>query len=256
MRASPTALQLRRFTAITRYGMLLWLLPMACGGSDPVWPGDGAVRVLFIGNSLTFYNDLPDMLHELAQADGGRVLETRDLSQAAYALEDHWNDGWPREVLAEGGWDVVILQQGPSSLPENRENLVTWSMRWANAIRAQGGVPALYMVWPERARMSYFDDVSLSYRIAAEAADGVLFPAGDAWIAAWDEDPTLPLYGPDDFHPSEMGTYLAALTIYRGLTGREPPSLAIAGVSDVADDILHGAARRAVEAVTLETVGR
>jgi len=252
MRVLPTRFSLRRLT----YGMVLWMLPLACGGSDPVWPGDGTLHVLFIGNSLTFYNDLPGMLHDLAQADSGRVLEVRDLSQGGYALEDHWNDGWPRDVLAEGGWDVVILQQGPSSLPENRDNLVTWSKRWADAIRAQDGVPALYMVWPERARMSYFDDVSLSYRTAAEAAEALLFPAGDAWIAAWDEDPTLPLYGPDEFHPSAMGSYLAALTIYRGLTGREPPSLAIAGVSNVEDAILHNAARRTVGAVTLGTVGR
>lgn len=239
----------RRPGAVMRHAaLLLALLPAACG-SDPAWPDGEALRVLFIGNSLTSTNDLPGMLRQLAWADGTRALETRDLSSGGYALEDHWNDGWPRDVLAEGGWDVVILQQGPSSLPESRENLVAWAQTWADAIRAQGGEPALYMVWPERWRMDAFDDVSLSYRTAAEAADALLLPAGDAWVAAWEENPDLPLYGTDDFHPSQVGTYLAALTIYRGLTGTTPPSLSIPGLSRTDDAILQDAARRAVEAI-------
>ncbi|MDH4350141.1 MAG: hypothetical protein OEY20_04885 [Gemmatimonadota bacterium] len=202
-----------------------------------------------MGNSLTYFNDLPQMLERMASADGFRNLETLDVSRANYGLEDHWGDADSRDALAEGGWDVVIMQQGPSSLPESRVDLVTWSSTWADAIRAQGGVPALYMVWPDRSRLDFFDDVSLSYRTAAAEADAELFPAGDAWRAAWDEKLTLPLYGPDDFHPSVMGTYLAALTIYRGLTGRDPPSLSGLGISAADDAILQRAARTAVEAV-------
>jgi hypothetical protein len=189
------------------------------------------------------------MLEQMAEADGDRVLETRDLSQGGYALEDHWVDQWPRDVVAEGGWDVVVLQQGPSSLPENRDHLVYWSKIWADLIREQGGVPALYMVWPDRSRVRYFDEVSLSYRTAAEAVDGLLFAVGDAWQEAWQRDETLPLYDTDDLHPSPMGTYLAALTIYRGLTNRDAPSITVFGVGTVEDAILHDAAREAQAAV-------
>lgn len=234
--------------AVLHRAMVVPLLFAACG-SDPVWPGGEPFRALFVGNSLTYFNDLPQMLERMAAADGNRELETFDASQGGYALEDHWGDPNSRDALAEGGWDVVIMQQGPSSLPENRENLVTWAGTWADAIRAQGGVPAMYMVWPDRTRLEFFDDVSLSYRTAAAEADAELYPAGDAWRAAWAEKLTLPLYGPDDFHPSVMGTYLAALTIYRGLTGRDPPSLSDLGISAADDAILQRAARTAVEAV-------
>ena len=67
---------------------------------------------------------------------------------------------------------------------------------------------------------------------AAEAVDGLLLPAGEAWVEAWKEDPSLSLYGPDNFHPSEMGSYLAALVIYAGLYGTSsqglPSSLTLA----------------------------
>ena len=53
-----------------------------------------------------------------------------------------------------------------------------------------------------------------SYRNAAKAAGADLFPAGDAWRRAWACDRSLALYGPDGFHPSRLGTYLAALVVY------------------------------------------
>jgi hypothetical protein len=203
------------------------------------------VRVLFLGNSLTYTNDLPGMLERLAAADGAVEITTRDASQPAYALEDHWGDAQSRAALNEGGWDVVVLQQGPSSLPESRDNLVTWAATWGAAIRDQGGAPALYMVWPDRSRLAFFDDVRASYEAAADTVDGAFFPAGEAWRAAWAQDPDLALYGPDDFHPSVSGTYLAALTIYRGITGRAPPSLTSLGLTDELDALLQAAAAEA-----------
>lgn len=218
---------------------------LACG-SDP-GGDDGILHVLFVGNSLTYENDLPAMLRRMGTADG-LIVETVDASVPGFALEDHWSYPPSRDALDEGGWDVVVLQQGPSSLPASRDNLVTWAGVWADAIRDGRATPALYMVWPERERLNVFDDVVLSYRTAAQQADAELYAAGEAWLAAWETDPGLPLYGADGFHPSVMGTYLAALTLYRGLTGRTPPSLGGLGISDEDDAVLQAAAREAAAA--------
>lgn len=225
--------------------LLTALAGAACGDAGPA-AGD-TVRVLFVGNSLTYENDLPGMLEQLAAAGGVIGIVTRDASQPGYALEDHWNTPASRAALDEGGWDVVILQQGPSSLPESRANLVTWAGAWGDAIRERGGAPALYMVWPDRSRLAFFDDVRESYEAGAEAADGALYPAGEAWRSAWDRDPSLALYGPDDFHPSVLGTYLAALTIYRGITGRAPPPLPWLGIAPETERLLQDAAAEADE---------
>lgn len=227
---------------MTRSLLAISLAILACG-SDPTGP-NGTLHVLFVGNSLTYSNNLPDMLSRIGGADGV-VIETEDVSVGGYALEDHWANAQSRAALAEGGWDVVVLQQGPSSLPANQENLATWASTWADAIREQGATPALYMVWPERARLDALPVVIASYRNAALEADARLYAAGEAWQAAWEADPTLPLYGPDEFHPSVMGSYLAALTIYRGLTGRSPPSLGGLGISADDDAVLQAAAREA-----------
>jgi len=187
----------------------------ACG-STPAGPAAGspdpdALGILFVGNSLTFFHDMPSLLERMLR-DAGADPDVRSVAFPNFGLEDHWLEGSARALIAGGGWDVVILQQGPSAT-EGRPSLLDYSQRFATEIRAAGGVPALYMVWPAAARSSDFPGVEQSYAMAADLVDGYLFPAGSAWLAAWESDPDLPLYGPDGFHPSALGSYLAALTM-------------------------------------------
>jgi hypothetical protein len=181
--------------------------------------GSSSQRILFIGNSLTTANDLPRLVETLAAAEGGPHLQCTAVTAANFSLEDHWNDGDALRAIRGGGWSAVVLQQGPSSLDESRAVLVDYAERFAAEVRSVGARPALYMVWPSRARRADFERVSASYATAARAVDGVLLPAGDAWVAAWRLDADLALYGSDGFHPSRLGSVLAALVIYRGLVG-------------------------------------
>jgi hypothetical protein len=187
-------------------------------------PDDGT-RVLFIGNSLTSTNNLPDMLERLAVLGGGAEIVTMNVSFGGFALEDHWNNGTAARALSEHRWDFVVMQQGPSSVPENQLHLAEWSSRFEPLIRAAGAEPVLYMVWPSLQRFADFPAVRDSYRKAAARVGGIFSPGGDAWLAAWDVTPALGLYGSDQFHPSPAGTYLAALTLLGRLRGVDPTTL-------------------------------
>lgn len=178
------------------------------------------LRILFIGNSLTTANNLPALVEALARADGPVRIETRTVAFPDHSLEDHWNRGDAVRAIREGKWDVVVLQQGPSALPESRTLLREFTKGFNAEISKAGARTALYMVWPSSSRASDFDAVSRSYASAAADVGGLLLPAGDAWRAAWRRDKALALYGPDGFHPSALGTYLSALVIYRQVTGR------------------------------------
>ena len=153
------------------------------------------------------------MVCELARA-AERSAVCESVAKPDYSLEDHWNERDARQAIARG-WDVVVLQQGPSALSESRVLLVDYTKRFDAEIRRTGARTALYMVWPSRTRRGDFPGVSQSYTAAAKAVGGLLLPAGDAWRAAWSIDPDLALYGPDGLHPTTMGTYLASLVIYR-----------------------------------------
>ncbi len=208
----------------------------ACQDAGPVaTPGSASLRVLFIGNSLTYVNDLPGTLAGIALS-GGDTIHVEMVARPNYALIDHLTQhSGAEEAIARGGWNVVVLQQGPTSLPVNRDSLILWTRMFDPMIRAVGARPALYMVWPAAGRPQDFDAVRTSFQAAAQAVDGIFLPAGVAWVDAWQRNATLPLYGSDGFHPSPLGTWLAALTIYEALTGHDPrqlpPRAAVNGIA-------------------------
>lgn len=184
-------------------------------------PAPGGIHVLFVGNSLTYVNDLPGTVAAIA-ASVGDTVRVASVTGPDLALIDHLNGA--TNAVADvrlGGWQYVVLQQGPSSVPVNRDTLVLGAVTFDHLVRAQGGRTALYMVWPTIDRFAFFDAVRQSYQAAATAVDGVFMPAGQAWITAWASDSTLQFYASDGLHPTELGTYLAALVIYEKVTGHD-----------------------------------
>ena len=209
---------------------IAFLAVTGCGGSGaPVEPPPMAApatyRVLFIGNSLTYFNDLPGTVAGLA-GSANVTIHVASVALPNLALIDHVEgSSGALEAIRQGRWNYVVLQQGPSSLALSRDTLVLATRVLATEIRAIGARTALLMVWPESGRFAVFDDVRDSYRAAADDVGGLFFPAGEAWRTAWASDPQLPLYGPDGYHPSELGTYLAALVVYEGITGKDSRAL-------------------------------
>lgn len=210
--------------------LVLFLALAGCDGGNGSLEPTPVYRVLFIGNSLTYVNDLPATVAQLASS----VRETVEVAAVArpnFALIDHANGNSNAvEVIQSGEWDYVVLQQGPSSLDLSRDTLILATRLLDPSIRAAGGRSALLMVWPESTRFEFFDDVRGSYQLAAQEVDGLFLPAGEAWLGAWKLDPQLQLYGPDGYHPSELGTYLAALVVYEGITGHDARTLPAAAI--------------------------
>jgi hypothetical protein len=171
----------------------------------------GDVTILFVGNSLTYTNDLPGMVEAVAGA-AGLDVGTASVAQPNYALEDHWRSGI-RQMVQRLRPDWVVMQQGPSSLPENQDNLARWADSLAAAARAVDARPALLMVWPSRDRWFALDDVRDGYRAAARGVDGHFIPAGELFRVLEADHPEIPALGPDQFHPSPFGSLAAALAV-------------------------------------------
>ena len=185
-----------------------------------------AARVLFIGNSLTYANDLPGMIEAVAaQAGLEKRVTCRAIARPDYSLEDHWKDGAAVRTIREEPWTLVVLQQGPSSLAESQAALRDYTKRFDAEVRRRGASVTLYGVWPPASRSQAFDAVTASYAQAARDVGGTLVPVGEGWRAAWRRDASLQFYGADGFHPSPTGTYLAALMFFERITGRSPIGL-------------------------------
>ena len=206
---------------------------ISCGNSVEPQPA-GGIRVLFVGNSLTYVNDLPGTLARMALSVGDTIQVTT-IALPNFALIDHYVGGTDAVATIDSRrWDYVVLQQGPSTTPINRDSLIIATRLFAPHIRDAGAVPALYMVWPSRDRVAFFDAARTSYQMAADTVDGIFMPAGAAWLKAWETNPNLDLYHPDGLHSSALGTYLAALVIYERLTGHDarllPASATVEGI--------------------------
>ena len=191
--------------------------------TDPTDLGPGR-RVLFIGNSYLYTQDVPGIVQALADSAGGDQLAVATVAGPDLALIDHWNIGTARSVIAQGGWEWVVLQQGPSSTALNRDTLRLATQYFAADIANIDAVPALFSAWPAENRRQDFPRAIESYTLAAADVSGMLLPIASAWLAAWDRDPDLQLYL-DGLHPSVDGAYLTALVIYARLLGQSPSGL-------------------------------
>ncbi|HEY0740739.1 MAG TPA: SGNH/GDSL hydrolase family protein [Chryseosolibacter sp.] len=173
-------------------------------------------NMLFVGNSLTYTNNLPSLLETIAKADDV-VIKTEMIAFPNYALEDHWNERNVSSTLSKTKFDYVIFQQGPSGLPASRQNLIQYALKFSEMCKAKGTLMCMYGVWPSVDRAFDFPNVIASYQIAADTCDAILLPAGKAWKSIIDQHKTFPLYSSDGFHPSIQGSILSALVIYTSL---------------------------------------
>jgi hypothetical protein len=204
---------------------LLSLGVIACLGesSGPQLVGEGA-RILFIGNSHTYVNDVPGILQALADSAGGETIATLSIANANYALIDHWTDGVALREIDKGSWRFVVMQQGWTPAGVCRDTLRLATQLFAERIRNAGATPAVTEIWAPASRPGQSLGTIESYRLAAEDVSGLLLPVAEAWQEAQNRQPGLTLYQ-DDMHANEAGSYLAALVMYARIFNTSPVGL-------------------------------
>lgn len=206
----------------------LAVLALLCAGS--LAAQTPRLRVLFLGNSLTDGNNVPALVQGMAAAQGVQI-DYEAITPGGVDLSDHWNSS-SRTRLQQGGFNVLVLQQGPSTAESSQAHLRQWAMTWADEARRFGTEPALYMVWAPLTQANGFELSALSYRNAATAANATVFPAGEVLQQVRRTNPEIQLFGSDGFHAAPHGSFLAAMVIARGLVGLDPARVpnAVAGV--------------------------
>lgn len=182
----------------------------------------GGHHVLFIGNSLTYTNDLPSTVAGLASSVGD-TIRVAMVALPNFAVIDHaLGLSNAVSVIQSQQWDYVLLQQGPTTTAVNRDTLIIATKALDPIVKASGGRTAQLMSWPDATSPGLFPLVrGSSQAAAASVSNGVFIPAGDAWRAALEQNASLPLYAGDGYHPAPLGTYLAALVIYEKITGHD-----------------------------------
>ncbi|WP_298900027.1 SGNH/GDSL hydrolase family protein [uncultured Psychroserpens sp.] len=174
---------------------------------------DKSKQLLFVGNSLTYTNDLPKIVEHIA-SNFNETVETIALCYPNYALVDHLKEGKLQKLLKTGTFDYVIVQQGPSSQNEGKQMLLNDGAKIKVLCDDNGSQLAFFMVWPSKYYYHTFDAVIANHKLAAKTNNALLCPVGELWKAYDTVKGLETLYSTDDFHPSKAGSFLAALTIF------------------------------------------
>jgi hypothetical protein len=193
-------------------------------------------EVLFIGNSYTYYNNLPDLVNEIALSFGDTLMHESS-TPGGSNFNAHSTNAQTLNKINQKQWDYVVLQAQSQELSFSHfqvandsypyaEILVdsifansscteplffmTWGRKYGDQSNCQFYPPVCsYLGMQQRLRENYLD---MSFLHNASCS-----PVGMAWKKFIEIDSTLNLYSSDNSHPSIYGSYLAACTFYSSI---------------------------------------
>lgn len=198
---------------------------------------EGALKILFVGNSLTYENCLAEVVAALLEhvgpsADTENASEKPELkiyqvAQAGMTLENHWKYKVALYVMAAAGpWDYVVLQEQSVRSQEGSPKMFHYGQLLGAEIHKSGAKILVFSTWTNKAVRTKQTQKALDQLFASLAVviDATIVPVGACWGQVLDGEDSLNLYS-DEQHPSPEGTYLAACAFYAIITGLSPQGL-------------------------------
>ena len=181
------------------------------------------LSILFIGNSHTYFNDMPLMVKDRADDDGFNCRVTM-LAHPGWFLSQHVEEPEVRFNILYGGYDYVVLQEHAHPFgPE--EGFLNAAIILNKMIREAGSTPVIYECWSQKNEPEMQDHMNEVHKHIADEIKALLAPVGENW---WDYKhswPDLEMYADDGAHASPAGSDFAAKyiweTIYDDIARKE-----------------------------------
>lgn len=247
------------------FRLLLVVLPWGAAAREP-----DSLRVLWIGNSFTYYNDMPATVREIASSQGLKLSCARfscaRFLKGGERFSGHLENRALLDTLARGGWDYVVLQEQSSDPALHTREVARKVYPAARVLDSlvHAASPAarviFYMTWGHRNGMRKTVDgyplsddyegmqerLKTSYLEMAYDNDAWCAPVGMAWREVRNERRDVELYRPDNYHPSPEGSYLAANVIFATIFQKPYRTDVTAGLPAQTAEYLGRTARRTV----------
>lgn len=225
-------------------------------------------RVLFVGNSYVYTNDLPQIISNIAQSMGD-VLVYQSNCPGGCTFAQHCTNQ-SMSLICQGGWDAVILQeqsQYPSfPISQVMNDVYPYAERLVDSVYANNpcAEPMFFMTWGRKygdqdnaqyyAPLGTYEGMDgllcARYTYMAQTNDASLCPVGKVWHYLRDNNPNIELYSSDNSHPSAAGSYAAACSFYVMLFHRDPTAIPYANIDNGKASII----RHAVKAIVYDSL--
>jgi hypothetical protein len=203
---------------------ILVLLPFLQTDASLFPAGKKSLKVLFVGNSLTFFGNLPQIVSIIAK-DGNTRLITRKSVAGGATLSEHWRGEkglTTREMIESGNFDIVVLQEHSLGAIEEPDTLLKYVRLFSDLIKKKRARPCLFCTWAQEDAPQQQEAINNVYSKAAEENGAEIVPAGNAWALARKLRPEIRLYDTDSSHPSDLGTLLTACVFVEVLIHQLP----------------------------------
>ncbi len=207
-----------------------------------------AVRVLFIGNSLTFWNEMPWMTRRVAGSLGSKLV-TQFSGASGATLRQHWERGRALRAIKERHWDFVVLQAQSSEMSTRPEETMEYARLFDREIDRVGAKTVIFETWR-------IVNADLTARYVALELDAALAPIGSAWEELRSKG--IDLFDPGGVHPNLKGSYLSACIFYATFWGKSPEGATHSFETkfDIPESYRHDLEYDRIDAATAEQIQR
>lgn len=213
-------------------------------------------RVLFLGNSYTYVNDLPKMLTDMAKSTGDTLIYDIN-APGGHSIGNHSLNTVSIGKIMLGNWDFVVLQGQSYELANTNPEIspLPYARKLDSIINKYNDCveTVYYMTWgrkygdaascpsiPYLCTYEKMDSViHRNYMWLTDTTDAIVSPAGAVWRSIRKSYPLIDLYQSDESHPSVAGTYAAACAFYATLYRKDPslitynPGLTVTEATDI-----------------------
>lgn len=204
------------FSRLRRLSFIILLLPALLMSQEKE-----SEKVLFVGNSFTFFWNMPQMVEAMAK-DQGVDINTSQSTVGGSNFEQHWKKEKgtkTREMLENENWNYVVLQDHSMSTIDHPERFSSSAKKLIELIKQKNAEPLLSMTWAYDSNPLMQKTIGSSYLALGKETGTKVVPVGTIFMKAQKARPDLKMYF-DDKHPSSDGSYLIALIYYKFFTGK------------------------------------
>jgi len=203
--------------------LVAWIgiLGLVIGLASTAGAQQDTTRILFVGNSFTYFYNLPQVVAAMAR-EQGVVLLTRQSTVGGSSLEQHWKGEkgtQTRTLLESANWDYVVFNNHSTSAIDSPDSFLEYGRKFADLTRQRGAKPIFMMTWAYASNPLMQPAITAGYLQLATATQAAYVPAGLLFAEARKWRPDLDLFF-DDKHPSSNGTYLLGLAFAKYFTGK------------------------------------
>jgi len=207
--------------------LLAILYLFSCLGAQ----GKNTENILFIGNSFTFYWNLPLVVESMAN-ERNYNYNIYQSTASSSSLKDHWFEKGElksKTLIATGRFDRVILQDHSTNPLQNLSESRKYFTDFIELIKANNGKPYIYTTWMYNGisnnNYDVVDPIQNALQPMADKTGATMVPIGRAFRVFRQRHPTIPIFMSDNKHPSPVGIYLAACVYFKIFTGESPLGL-------------------------------